>query len=92
MLKILLALSATFMTIGCGKTQVAINSAAAGSSPALATNMTIDKITKTDAEWQKLLTPEQYRVARKTIIRDLQDLIRRRQLDPAIYPEWNAPD
>jgi DNA-binding response OmpR family regulator len=35
---------------------------------------------------------EEYRVARKTIIRDLQDLIRRGQLDPAIYPEWNAPE
>ena len=34
----------------------------------------------------------QFRVARKTIIRDLQDLIRRGQLDPAIYPEWNAPE
>jgi DNA-binding NtrC family response regulator len=32
-----------------------------------------------------------YGVARKTIIRDLQDLIRRGQLDPAIYPEWNSP-
>lgn len=27
--------------------------------------MTIEKITKTDAEWQKLLTPEQFRVTRK---------------------------
>jgi DNA-binding NtrC family response regulator len=34
----------------------------------------------------------QYRVARKTIIRDLQDLIRRGQLDAAIYPDWNAPE
>lgn len=34
----------------------------------------------------------QYRVARKTIIRDLQDLIRRGQLNPGIYPEWNAPE
>ena len=34
----------------------------------------------------------QYRVARKTIIRDLQDLIRRGQLNPDLYPEWNAPD
>jgi DNA-binding NtrC family response regulator len=34
----------------------------------------------------------QYRVARKTIIRDLQDLIRRGQLNPEIYPEWNAPE
>src|SRR5437870_6632423 len=30
----------------------------------------------------------QYGVARKTIIRDLQDLIRRGQLDAAVYPEW----
>src|SRR5262249_6310996 len=29
--------------------------------------------------------------ALKTIIRDLKDLIRRGQVDPAIYPEWNAP-
>ena len=34
----------------------------------------------------------QYRVARKTVIRDLQDLIRRGQLKPEDYPEWNAPD
>jgi DNA-binding NtrC family response regulator len=34
----------------------------------------------------------QYRVARKTVIRDLQDLIRRGQLSPGIYPEWNTPD
>lgn len=29
-----------------------------------------------------------YGVSRKTIIRDLQDLIRRRQLPAALYPEW----
>jgi hypothetical protein len=33
----------------------------------------------------------QLRVARRTIARDLQELIRRGQLDPAIYPEWNDP-
>ena len=38
---------------------------ATASAVAGATNMTIDKITKTDAEWKKLLTPEQYEVARK---------------------------
>jgi len=31
-------------------------------------------------------------VARRTIARDLQELIRRGQLDPAVYPEWNDPD
>ena len=30
-----------------------------------------------------------FNVSRKTIIRDLRDLIQRRQLDPAVYPEWN---
>lgn len=31
------------------------------------------------------------RVARRTIIRDLQELIRRGQLKPEVYPEWDAP-
>jgi hypothetical protein len=30
-----------------------------------------------------------FNVSRKTIIRDLQDLIRRGQLSEEIYPEWN---
>lgn len=30
----------------------------------------------------------EFKVARRTIIRDLQELIRRRQLKPEIYPEW----
>jgi DNA-binding NtrC family response regulator len=34
----------------------------------------------------------QYRVARKTIIRDLQDLIRRKQLSPDLYGEWDTVD
>ena len=33
----------------------------------------------------------QFRVARRTIIRDLQELIRRGQLKPEIYPEWENP-
>jgi DNA-binding NtrC family response regulator len=33
----------------------------------------------------------EFRVARRTIIRDLQELIRRGQLKPEIYPEWEAP-
>ena len=33
-----------------------------------------------------------YHVSRKTIIRDLQDLIQRGQLDASVYPAWNAPD
>jgi hypothetical protein len=33
----------------------------------------------------------QFRVARRTIIRDLQELIRRGQLKPEAYPEWENP-
>jgi DNA-binding NtrC family response regulator len=33
----------------------------------------------------------QFRVARRTIIRDLQELIRRGQLDAEVYPEWENP-
>lgn len=33
----------------------------------------------------------EFRVARRTIIRDLQELIRRGQLNPAVYPEWENP-
>jgi DNA-binding NtrC family response regulator len=32
----------------------------------------------------------EFRVARRTIIRDLQELIRRGQLDPSVYPEWES--
>jgi len=30
----------------------------------------------------------QFHVARRTIIRDLQELIRRGELDPSVYPKW----
>ena len=33
----------------------------------------------------------EFKVARRTIIGDLQELIRRGQLKPEIYPEWEAP-
>ena len=34
----------------------------------------------------------QFRVARRTIIRDLQELIRRGQLPPEVYPDWEKPE
>jgi DNA-binding response OmpR family regulator len=34
----------------------------------------------------------QFNVSRKTVQRDLTDLVRRGQLDPSLYPDWNAPD
>ncbi len=33
----------------------------------------------------------QFNVARRTIIRDLQEMIRRGQLKPEVYPEWENP-
>ncbi len=30
-----------------------------------------------------------YKVARRTIIRDLQEMIRRGELDPSVYPDWD---
>lgn len=33
----------------------------------------------------------QFNVARRTIIRDLQELIRRGQLKPEVYPDWEKP-
>jgi DNA-binding NtrC family response regulator len=33
----------------------------------------------------------QFHVARRTIIRDLQEMIRRGQLDAEVYPEWENP-
>ena len=33
----------------------------------------------------------EFKVARRTIIRDLQELIRRGELNPAVYPEWENP-
>ncbi len=33
----------------------------------------------------------EFGVARRTIIRDVQELIRRGQVDPVIYPEWENP-
>jgi hypothetical protein len=31
-------------------------------------------------------------VARRTIIRDLQEMIRRGQLNAEVYPEWESPE
>ena len=33
-----------------------------------------------------------FRVSRRTILRDLHDLIQRGQLDPEVYPDWNLAD
>jgi peptide-methionine (R)-S-oxide reductase len=50
--------------VGCGHTE-RTGGPAQTTAQTTSTNMTIEKIIKTDAEWQKLLTPEQFRVTRK---------------------------
>ena len=65
-------LSLAGLLAGCGPTQVTPQAPPRPVAATTSTNMTtstnslpIEKITRTEAEWQKLLTPEQYRVARK---------------------------
>ncbi|SRR6266540_3911484 len=62
---LLLGLSVVGLLAGCGRSNVTTNALAGRPSATTQTNMTLEKITKTDAEWQKLLTPEQYRITRK---------------------------
>ena len=61
----MLGLSVAGLLTACGQHRVTTNASGDRPGTAQQTNMTIEKITRTDAEWQKQLTPEQYRVARK---------------------------
>src|SRR2546427_1430067 len=60
---LLLGLSACGLLAGCDRSNVTTNALAGRPGATVQTNMT--QITKTDDEWQKQLTPEQYRVTRK---------------------------
>jgi peptide-methionine (R)-S-oxide reductase len=60
-----IGLSAISLLAGCGQSNLTTNAPARTPGATTQTNMSIEKITKTDAEWQKQLTPEQYRVTRK---------------------------
>lgn len=64
----LCVLSAAFLAAGCGSSQVT-NVAGAGAStnttPTATSQTMSNKVTKTDEEWKRELTPEQYRVLRQ---------------------------
>ena len=62
---LLIGLTAGSLLTGCGPSDFTTNAPARMPGAITQTNMTLLKITKTDAEWQKLLTPDQYRVTRK---------------------------
>ncbi len=56
-------------------------------------NQIRDQIGKSSQRPNISALARQFRVARRTIIRDLEELIRRGQLKPEVYPEWeNPPD
>jgi len=62
-LALLSGLAAACLVAGCGQSPVASH-AYKTTSQTTSTNMPVEKVIKTDAEWQKLLTPEQYRITR----------------------------
>jgi DNA-binding NtrC family response regulator len=53
-------------------------------------NQILDEIGKSHKRPNISALARQFGVARRTIIRDLQELIRRGQLKPEVYPEWDA--
>jgi len=62
------------------------------SSDRLARQTRIREIVKNSRERPNISAlSRQFNVARRTIIRDLQELIRRGQLEPEVYPEWENP-
>jgi DNA-binding NtrC family response regulator len=54
-------------------------------------NQLLQAIGKSAARPNISALARQHHVARRTIIRDLQELIRRGQLKPEVYPEWENP-
>jgi Fic family protein len=54
-------------------------------------NHLLDRLGKSKERPNISALARQFKVARRTIIRDLQELIRRGQLKPEVYPEWENP-
>jgi len=54
-------------------------------------NRIIEHLGKTRERPNISALSREFKVARRTIIRDLQELIRRGQLKPDVYPEWENP-
>jgi DNA-binding NtrC family response regulator len=50
------------------------------------------QVAKTDERPNVSALAREFRVARRTIIRDLQELIRRGELRPEVYPKWETQD
>jgi DNA-binding NtrC family response regulator len=54
-------------------------------------NRIVEQVSKSTTRPNISGLARQFGVARRTIIRDLQELIRRGQLKPEVYPEWENP-
>ena len=54
-------------------------------------NRILELVGKSRARPNVSALARQFNVARRTIIRDLQELIRRGQMKPEVYPEWENP-
>jgi DNA-binding NtrC family response regulator len=54
-------------------------------------NQLLDRLGKSKERPNISALAREFKVARRTIIRDLQGLIRRGQLPPDVYPEWENP-
>ncbi len=54
-------------------------------------NKIIEQLGKSRARPNISELARQFQVARRTIIRDLQELIRRGQVQPEVYPDWEKP-
>ncbi len=54
-------------------------------------NHIVERLGKTRERPNVSALAREFKVARRTIIRDLQELIRRGQLKPEVYPEWENP-
>lgn len=54
-------------------------------------NRILEMLGKSDHRPNISALSREFKVARRTIIRDLQELIRRGQLKAEVYPDWEAP-
>ena len=52
----------------------------------------INRLRKTNERPNVSALAREFNVARKTIQRDLADLVQRGQIDPAVYPDWQAAE
>jgi DNA-binding NtrC family response regulator len=55
-------------------------------------NQILDLVKQTAGRPNVSALARRFRVARRTIIRDLQELIRRGQLPPGAFPKWEEPE